>query len=105
MPTLAHLSGTEIIRHVATGRASAVDVITEHLAQIERLNPQLNAFVEVRADQAIAEASAQDEAVTAGRPRGPLGGLPISIKSAIEVGGLRVETGSPSRRGIVAEND
>ena len=42
---------------------------------------------------------------TAGRPRGPLGGLPITIKSAIEVAGMKVETGSSSRRGIVAIDD
>ena len=62
MTRLAHHSGLEIIRLVASGQASAVDAVTDHLAQIERLNPQLNAYVEVRADRAIAEASAQDEA-------------------------------------------
>jgi len=102
---IAHLSGTEIIRAVASGRVSAVEVVTAHFAQIERLNPTLNAFVELRAEKAIAEASAQDEAAAAGRPRGPLGGLPVSIKSAIEVHGMLVETGSPSRKGIVSARD
>jgi len=105
MTRLAHYSGVEIVRLIASGHASAVDAVTDHLAQIERLNPQLNAFVEVRADRAIAEASAQDEAAAAGRPRGPLGGLPVSIKSAIEVGGLRAETGSPSRQGTMSQGD
>jgi Asp-tRNA(Asn)/Glu-tRNA(Gln) amidotransferase A subunit family amidase len=53
----------------------------------------------------LADARAQDNLAAAGVARGPLGGLPISIKSAIEVAGLRCETGSPSRRGIVAERD
>jgi Asp-tRNA(Asn)/Glu-tRNA(Gln) amidotransferase A subunit family amidase len=105
MSALTHSSGIDIVRLIASGRASAVEVVQAHLAQIERLNPQLNAFVEVRADRALAEASAQDEAAARGRPRGPLGGLPVSIKSAIEVDGLRVETGSPSRQGIVATQD
>ncbi len=105
MAPLVHRSATEIVRLVASGHASAVDVVEQHLAQIDRLNPQLNAFVQLRSDRAIAEASAQDEAAAAGRPRGPLGGVPVSIKSAIEVDGLRCETGSPSRKGIVATND
>lgn len=105
MPRLAHLSATEIVRTIATGAASAVDVVSDHFAQIERLNPQLKAFIELRTERAIAEASAQDEAAAGGRPRGPLGGLPISIKSAIEVDGLRVETGSPSRRGTMSRGD
>ena len=105
MTTLAHASGIDIVRLVASGQASAVEAVQAHLAQIERLNPQLNAFIELRAERALAEAHAQDEAAARGRPRGPLGGLPISIKSAIEVDGLRVETGSPTRQGIVASQD
>jgi Asp-tRNA(Asn)/Glu-tRNA(Gln) amidotransferase A subunit family amidase len=102
---LVHHSAQEIIELIASGQASAVETVTEHLAQIERLNPQLNAFVELRADRAVAEASALDEAAAAGQPRGALAGLPVSIKSAIEVDGLLCETGSPSRRGIRASTD
>jgi Asp-tRNA(Asn)/Glu-tRNA(Gln) amidotransferase A subunit family amidase len=90
---------------VATGEISAEQLVREHLEQIERLNPRLNAFIELRADQALAEARRQDDAAAAGRGRGSLGGLPISIKSAIEVSGLKVETGSPSRQGIVSTQD
>jgi Asp-tRNA(Asn)/Glu-tRNA(Gln) amidotransferase A subunit family amidase len=103
--SIVHYSAQEIIELIASGQASAVETVTEHLAQIERLNPRLNAFIELRADRALAEASALDEAAAAGRPRGALGGLPVSIKSAIEVDGLLCETGSPSRRGIRASTD
>ena len=103
--SLVHHSAQEIIELIASGQASAVETVTEHLAQIERLNPQLNAFIELRADRALAEASALDEAAAAGRPRGALGGLPVSIKSAIEVDGLLCETGSPSRKGTRANTD
>src|SRR5262249_33730750 len=105
MHSLVHHSATDLVRLVASGQASAADVVRAHLEQIERLDPRLNAFVDVRAADALAEAGAQDAAAASGRPRGPLGGLPITIKSAIEVKGLRVETGSPSRAGIVATED
>jgi Asp-tRNA(Asn)/Glu-tRNA(Gln) amidotransferase A subunit family amidase len=102
---LVHHPATELARLVAAGDVSALDVVQAHLAQIERLNPKLNAFVDVCAERAIAEANAQDAAAARGTPRGPLGGVPVSIKSAIDVEGLRVETGSPSRKGIVAAHD
>ena len=105
MSSLVHKPATDLVRLVASGDISAVELVQAHLEQIERLDPQLNAFVDLRADRALAEASAQDRASASGKPRGPLGGLPISIKSAIEVAGLRVETGSPSRKGVVAEGD
>jgi Asp-tRNA(Asn)/Glu-tRNA(Gln) amidotransferase A subunit family amidase len=105
MSSLVHRPATDLVRLVASGDISAVELVRAHLEQIARLDPQLNAFVDLRADQALAEASAQDRASASGNPRGPLGGLPISIKSAIEVAGLRVETGSPSRKDIVADGD
>ena len=103
--SLVHRPATEIVRLIASGEISAADAVAAHLAQIEALDPTLNAFVDVRADQALAEARAQDAATTAGAPRGPLGGLPITIKSAIDVAGTRCETGSPSRAGTIAATD
>jgi Asp-tRNA(Asn)/Glu-tRNA(Gln) amidotransferase A subunit family amidase len=105
MPIPFHAPATELLRLVASGDISAVELVRAHLERIERLNPVLNAFVDVRAEQAIAEARDQDSAAARGVARGPLGGLPVTVKSAIEVAGLRCETGSPSRRGVVAEQD
>jgi Asp-tRNA(Asn)/Glu-tRNA(Gln) amidotransferase A subunit family amidase len=103
--SLRHRSAAEIIELIASGQLSAEDAVREHLDRIQKLEPTLNAFVDVRADAAIAEARAQDAAAAKGAPRGPLGGLPVSIKSAIEVAGLRCETGSPSREGTIATKD
>jgi Asp-tRNA(Asn)/Glu-tRNA(Gln) amidotransferase A subunit family amidase len=103
--SLLHGPATAILHAVASGDVSATEIVRAHLDQIERLEPQLNAFVDVRREAAMAEARAQDEAAARGLPRGPLGGLPVTVKSAIEVTGLRCETGSPSRKGIVAGAD
>jgi Asp-tRNA(Asn)/Glu-tRNA(Gln) amidotransferase A subunit family amidase len=96
---------TDIVRAIASGDVPAADVVRAHLEQIERLEPLLNAFVDVRGEAALAEARAQDDTAARGTPRGPLGGLPVTVKSAIEVTGLRCETGSPSRKDIVATSD
>ena len=105
MRSLPSLPATHLIDLVARGDISALDVTRAHLERIDAVNPRLNAFVDVRAEQALADARAQDQAAERGVPRGPLGGMPVTIKSAIEVGGLRCETGSPARAGIVADRD
>ena len=104
-PTLLHKPATEIIRAIAGGDVSAEEVVRAHLEQIDRLEPQLNAFVDVRREGALSDARAQDQAAARGVARGPLGGLPVSVKSAIDVSGLRCETGSPSRKGTIAATD
>jgi Asp-tRNA(Asn)/Glu-tRNA(Gln) amidotransferase A subunit family amidase len=105
MRSLTGHPATEIVRLVAAGEISASDVVQAHLDAITRLNPRLNAFVDLRAEMALAEARAQDAATARGKPRGALGGLPVTVKSAIGVAGLRCETGSPARQGIIARED
>ena len=105
MRSLLHGPATELVRRVAADDLSAVDLVTAHLEQIDAVNPRLNAFVDLRRNEVLAEARAQDALAATGAPRGPLGGLPVTVKSAIEVTGLRCETGSPSREGVVAERD
>ena len=79
------------------GRISAVELAEEHIRQIERLNPKLNALIEFDAEKLRAEArEARD---------GPLAGLPMTVKSSIEVKGYRCEIGSVLNRGHVAHED
>jgi Asp-tRNA(Asn)/Glu-tRNA(Gln) amidotransferase A subunit family amidase len=103
--SLTLFPATRLISLVARGEISAVDLVRAHLGRIAAVDPRWNAFVDVRADAALADARAQDAAAARGAARGPLGGLPVTVKSAIEVAGLRCETGSPARRGIVAERN
>ena len=103
--SVLHRPATETIRAIASGEMAAADVVRAHLEQIDRLEPQLNAFVDVRREGALADARAQDDAASRGIARGPLGGLPVTVKSAIEVSGLRCEAGSPSREGVLAATD
>jgi Asp-tRNA(Asn)/Glu-tRNA(Gln) amidotransferase A subunit family amidase len=82
-------------------KISALELAEEHIRQIERLNPSLNAFIEFDADAVRAQARRNDEAGL----RGPLAGLPLSIKSTLSMQGYRCEIGSTLRRGMVAEKD
>ena len=72
---------------------------------IHELNPRLNAFVQVDVEGARRQARAAEAAVSNGEELGALHGVPLSIKSSMEVAGLRWEAGTKLRAGIVAERD
>lgn len=86
-------------------KISPVELVEAHLAQIEKLNPKLNAFVQVDSDRARQAARDAEAAVMQEKPIGPLHGVPVSIKSSIAVAGLRCEAGTRLRAGFVARED
>ena len=95
----------ELAALVRSGEVSATEVIREHLNHIEKTNPQVNAFVHVAHDEALAAARRVDEARRQGEPLGPLAGVPFSVKDVIAVQGLPLEAGSPALRGHISEQD
>jgi Asp-tRNA(Asn)/Glu-tRNA(Gln) amidotransferase A subunit family amidase len=94
-----------MVRQIRQKKISPVELANAHLAKIEKLNPKLNAFVHVEPEQVLREARAAEAAVMNGDPLGPLHGVPISIKSSLEVAGLRCESGTRLRAGFVAARD
>ena len=90
---------------VRSREVSPVELVNAHLSRIERLNLKLNAFIELRTELALAEARAAETAVQRGHAVGPLHGVPISIKSSIAVAGLKLECGSRTRAGLIAQRD
>ena len=103
--TLIELSACEMAEGIRAREFSSLELIDAHLAQIDRLNPVLNAYVQLRADEARDEAKRADALVSAGTSVGPLHGVPISIKSCIDVAGMRCEAGSRLRKGNVPSTD
>ena len=81
------------------------EVLQAHLAQIERVNPKVNAIVTLRADEALAEARAADAALARGEEGGPLFGLPVAHKDLVPTRGLRTTWGSPIYKDHVPEHD
>ena len=86
-------------------RISPIELVDAHLTRIEKLQPQLNAFVHVDAEGARKQAQLVEAAVQTGKKLGPLPGVPLSIKSSIAVAGLPWETGTKLRTGTVASQD
>lgn len=83
------------------GTESPVDLVRACLARIEERR-SLNAFITVRAEDALAEAAEAQREIAAGNYRGPLHGLPVSVKDLIDVAGTPTTSGSavPPRRDV-----
>ncbi|MCU1381485.1 MAG: Amidase [Acidobacteria bacterium] len=84
---------------------TAVRVTDECLRRIEADNPRLNAFITVMADEAMRQAREADQELAAGNDRGPLHGVPFSIKDLLDIRGLATTAASRVRDGHVAERD
>src|SRR4030081_1434170 len=99
------LSAREIAGQIRRKDASPVEVACAHLDRIERLNPKLNAFVDYNPEAVLAQARNAEKAILRGDELGPLHGVPLSIKSAIDVAGHRCEAGTRLRAGHIATED
>src|SRR5208282_5220809 len=99
---LSALSMAELIRKK---KISPLELVNAHLAQIERLHPKLNAFVQVDAERARQSAQGAESAVMNLAALGRLHGVPLSIKSSFAVEGLRCEAGTRLRTGFIAQQD
>src|SRR5207302_1255764 len=79
---------SELGRKLRAREVSSCEVIEDCLRRIEAENPRLNAFILVTADEARRQARDADRELAAGNDRGPLHGVPISIKDLVDVRGL-----------------
>ena len=99
------MSAVELATRLARKQVSAREVMSAHLAQIERVNPKVNAIVTLVADQAMAAAARADEAIVRRGPVGVLHGLPVAHKDLVDTAGIRTTRGSPFFRDHVPEQD
>ena len=105
MSALTRLSAAEMAETIRRKSISPIELVDAHLDSIGRLNPHLNAFVTVDGERAARAARDAEGAVMRGEPLGALHGVPVTIKSSIDVAGLRCESGSRLRDGYVAATD
>jgi aspartyl-tRNA(Asn)/glutamyl-tRNA(Gln) amidotransferase subunit A len=95
MPTdLCSLTATEHLALYRVGKVSPVEATRAALERIERLNPVLNAFCLVDVEAAIASAKESEARWRRGEPRGPVDGVPVSIKDLILTRGWPTLRGS-----------
>ncbi|HEY2473112.1 MAG TPA: amidase [Terracidiphilus sp.] len=82
---------------------SVTELAEAHIRQIERLNPELNAFVDFDAERVRMQARVMDATLV--DARGPLHGLPVTVKSSIATAGYKCEIGSLLHQGDVPNED
>ncbi|MBG0832687.1 amidase [Planomonospora sp. ID67723] len=102
---LWQLSATQLAAGIRTGEISAVDVVESCLGRIEDVNPTLNALVDVRPEEALADARRADAAVAAGETLGPLHGVPVSTKINTPQRGSLMSHGLAALAGATAAED
>jgi aspartyl-tRNA(Asn)/glutamyl-tRNA(Gln) amidotransferase subunit A len=103
--TDAHPTIAAIAPRVASGAVRAEKLAEDALARIAELQPKLNAFITVTADEALGAARQADKDIAAGRYRGPLHGIPISLKDLVDMKGVATTAASRLRAEHVARHD
>ena len=101
----AFLTIREAARLLRARKVSSVELTNDALARIEPLNPRLNAFITVTAELARKQARAADREIRAGKHRGPLHGVPVTIKDNYATRGIRTTAGSKILRNFVPDED
>jgi fatty acid amide hydrolase 2 len=106
MRSLLTLSGTRIAALIRRREVSSREAVDAHIAQIEDVNPALNAVVCRRFDEARAEADLADERIAAGeRDLPPFHGVPCTIKECFALTGMPNTAGLVAYRGPLADHD
>jgi aspartyl-tRNA(Asn)/glutamyl-tRNA(Gln) amidotransferase subunit A len=99
------LTVAEVAPKIKARQISPIDLTRLFLERIDRLNPALNAYVTVTAEDALASARTAEIELVKGRYRGPLHGIPFSIKDNIATKGVRTTAGSKILAGWKPEFD
>ena len=102
---LAFTSATELRQIIDARRVSIVELVEMFLRRIEDLNPHLNAYLTVTGEEALASARAAEQALLRGEAKGPLHGIPISIKDLEITSGIRSTMGSLVFKDHVPDQD
>lgn len=95
----------EALTRLRAREITASELTDACLRQIARLNPSLNAFITVTADEAREAAGRADDAWSGGRWLGPLHGIPVSLKDLIDQRGVPTTAGSRVVDGVPAPTD
>jgi amidase len=98
-------SARELSTALRRREVSAVEVLEAHLAQVARVNPQVNAIVTLDPRGGRAAAEAVDRRIARGEPLPALAGLPVAVKDLEETAGMRTTYGSPIHRDHVPDDD
>jgi amidase len=105
MKDLIYASATDLAQAIQTKEVSSVEIVQAYLQRIEAVNPKLNAVVQLAAEPALEEARLADTALARGEVRGPLHGVPMTIKDSFETAGIVTTAGTKGLEAYVPKQD
>ena len=94
-----------MVELIGTGKLSSVEVVSSHFERIEKHNSEIQVVVTFRKEEALEEVRAADRARALGTALGKLHGLPLTLKDAFRVRGVRTTYGLPQGRNYVPRSD
>jgi aspartyl-tRNA(Asn)/glutamyl-tRNA(Gln) amidotransferase subunit A len=103
--SFTELTATQIAHTVKTKKASCREVVEDYLQRIERLDPVVQAFITVTAEEARKRAAALDKRLAAGEDIGALGGVPLGLKDLLATKGVRTTCASRMLENFVPPYD
>lgn len=102
---LCFTTATDLVRMIRQKEVSVREVMEAHLAQVDRINPTVNAVTTYHPEKALEQATQADERLSAGEPTGPLFGLPVAHKDLTLTKGVKTTYGSPIFKDFIPEED
>jgi amidase len=105
MQDLWRLSAAEMASLIRSKKVSAKDAATAALARLDAVNPMINAVVDHRPEDVLAQAAAIDTAIGRGEDPGPLGGVPVTVKVNIDQQGFATTNGLKLQRDAIAKSN
>jgi amidase len=105
MQDLWRLSAAEMASLIRSKKVSAREAATAALARLDAVNPKINAVVDHRPEDVLAQASAVDAAIGRGEDAGPLAGVPVTVKVNIDQEGFATTNGLKLQRDAIAKSN
>ena len=105
MQDLWRLSAAELASLIRSKKVSAKEAATAALARLDAVNPKINAVVDHRPAEVLAQAAAIDAAIGRGEDPGPLAGVPVTVKVNIDQEGFATTNGLKLQRDAIAKSN
>jgi amidase len=105
MTELAFLSAAAIANEIREHRISSREAVDYFLARVEALDEPINSVVTIDPARARMEADAADAALARGQIRGPLHGVPMTVKDSFQTAGMRTTSGAPELSAFIPADD
>jgi amidase len=102
---LVYLPATVLAQRIREKKVSSLEAVKACLARIAKVNPQLNAVVQLCAERALMEAKEADALMAKGKPKGPLHGVPMTIKDSFDTAGVVSTGGTLGRKDYLPPQD